>query len=221
MGYVQGFVLPGRAPATRVRRARIGELLASRPEKFPMGFLSDTLSRVKPSATIVMTQKARDLKAQGKDVISLSVGEPDFDTPDHIKEAAVAAIRKNETRYPAGRRHPGAARGDRQEVQARERPRLQAVADDRLDRRQAGDLQRAPRDAEPGRRGHRAAALLGLLSGDGGALRRHARPMSRRRWRTASSSSRSRSSAPSRRRRSGSSSTRPRTRPAPPIRGPR
>ena len=65
-----------------------------------MGFLSDTLSRVKPSATIVMTQKARDLKAQGKDVISLSVGEPDFDTPDHIKEAAVAAIRKNETRYP-------------------------------------------------------------------------------------------------------------------------
>jgi aspartate aminotransferase len=65
-----------------------------------MGFLSDTLSRVKPSATIVMTQKARDLKAQGKDVISLSVGEPDFDTPDHIKEAAVTAIRRNETRYP-------------------------------------------------------------------------------------------------------------------------
>src|ERR671939_1933883 len=65
-----------------------------------MGFLSDTLSRVKPSATIVMTQKARDLKAQGKDVISLSVGEPDFDTPEHIKEAAIAAIRRNETRYP-------------------------------------------------------------------------------------------------------------------------
>jgi aspartate aminotransferase len=65
-----------------------------------MGFLSDTLSRVKPSATIVMTQKARDLKAQGKDVISLSVGEPDFDTPDNIKEAAIAAIRRNETRYP-------------------------------------------------------------------------------------------------------------------------
>jgi aspartate aminotransferase len=65
-----------------------------------MGFLSDTLSRVKPSATIVMTQKARDLKAQGRDVISLSVGEPDFDTPEHIKEAAVAAIRRNETRYP-------------------------------------------------------------------------------------------------------------------------
>jgi aspartate aminotransferase len=65
-----------------------------------MGFLSDTLSRVKPSATIVMTQKARDLKAQGRDVISLSVGEPDFDTPEHIKEAAIAAIRANETKYP-------------------------------------------------------------------------------------------------------------------------
>src|ERR687894_25531 len=75
-------------------------LLSSRPETFPMGFLSDTLSRVKPSATIVMTQKARDLKAQGRDVISLSVGEPDFDTPDHIKQAAIEAIRRGETRYP-------------------------------------------------------------------------------------------------------------------------
>ena len=65
-----------------------------------MGFLSDALSRVKPSATLVMTQKARDLKAQGRDVISPSVGEPDFDTPDHIKEAAIDAIRRGETKYP-------------------------------------------------------------------------------------------------------------------------
>jgi aspartate aminotransferase len=65
-----------------------------------MAFLADALSRVKPSATIVMTQKARDLKAQGRDVISLSVGEPDFDTPEHIKEAAIAAIRRGETKYP-------------------------------------------------------------------------------------------------------------------------
>ena len=65
-----------------------------------MAFLADVLSRVKPSATIVITQKARDLKAQGKDVISLSVGEPDFDTPDNIKEAAIAAIRRGETKYP-------------------------------------------------------------------------------------------------------------------------
>lgn len=64
-----------------------------------MAFIADALSRIKPSATITLTQKARDLKAQGKDVISLSVGEPDFDTPDNIKEAAIAAIRRGETKY--------------------------------------------------------------------------------------------------------------------------
>ncbi len=65
-----------------------------------MAFLSDALSRIKPSATMTVTQKARDLKAKGRDVISLSVGEPDFDTPDNIKEAAIAAIRRGETKYP-------------------------------------------------------------------------------------------------------------------------
>lgn len=65
-----------------------------------MGLLSDALARIKPSATMTITQKARDLKGQGRDVISLSVGEPDFDTPDHIKEAAIAAIRRGETKYP-------------------------------------------------------------------------------------------------------------------------
>jgi aspartate aminotransferase len=64
-----------------------------------MAFLADALSRVKPSATIVITQKARDLKAAGRDVISLSVGEPDFDTPDYIKNAAIDAIRRGETKY--------------------------------------------------------------------------------------------------------------------------
>ena len=65
-----------------------------------MAFIADILSRVKPSATIAVTQKARDLKAKGRDIISLSVGEPDFDTPDNIKEAAIAAIRRGETKYP-------------------------------------------------------------------------------------------------------------------------
>jgi aspartate aminotransferase len=64
-----------------------------------MAFIADALSRIKPSATIALTQKARDLKATGRDVISLSVGEPDFDTPDNIKEAAIAAIRRGETKY--------------------------------------------------------------------------------------------------------------------------
>ena len=65
-----------------------------------MAFLANVLNRVKPSATMVVTQKARDLKAKGRDVISLSVGEPDFDTPDNIKNAAIDAIRRGETKYP-------------------------------------------------------------------------------------------------------------------------
>lgn len=60
---------------------------------------SEALARISPSATLAMTQRARDLKAAGKDVISLSVGEPDFETPDHVKAAAVEAIRRGETRY--------------------------------------------------------------------------------------------------------------------------
>lgn len=63
--------------------------------------VSSALSRVQPSATLAATQKARELKAQGIDVISLGAGEPDFDTPDHIKEAAIAALRRGETKYTA------------------------------------------------------------------------------------------------------------------------
>jgi aspartate aminotransferase len=65
-----------------------------------MAFLADALSRVKPSATIAVTQKARELKAKGRDVIGLGAGEPDFDTPDNIKNAAIEAIRRGETKYP-------------------------------------------------------------------------------------------------------------------------
>lgn len=64
-----------------------------------MSFIADALLRVKPSATIAVTQKARDLKSAGRDIISLSVGEPDFDTPDNIKKAAISAIERGETKY--------------------------------------------------------------------------------------------------------------------------
>ncbi|MCX7355601.1 MAG: pyridoxal phosphate-dependent aminotransferase [Alphaproteobacteria bacterium] len=64
-----------------------------------MSFLASRLSRVKQSPSIVMTQKARELAATGRDVISLSAGEPDFDTPDNIKEAAIRAIKAGETKY--------------------------------------------------------------------------------------------------------------------------
>ncbi len=66
-----------------------------------MSFLSNTLARVKPSPTVAVTQLARDLAAQGRDVIGLGAGEPDFDTPDNIKSAAIAAIHAGKTKYTA------------------------------------------------------------------------------------------------------------------------
>jgi len=66
-----------------------------------MPFLSDTLSRVKPSPTIAVTNMAAELKAAGKDVIGLGAGEPDFDTPENIKAAAIAAINGGKTKYTA------------------------------------------------------------------------------------------------------------------------
>ena len=66
-----------------------------------MSFLAARLSRVKPSATIAISAKANALKAQGKNIIALSFGEPDFDTPDNIKEAAIKAIRSGDTKYTA------------------------------------------------------------------------------------------------------------------------
>ena len=66
-----------------------------------MSIISNSLKRIKPSPTIAVTQKARELKAAGKDVIGLGAGEPDFDTPDSIKKAAIEAINKGDTKYTA------------------------------------------------------------------------------------------------------------------------
>jgi len=66
-----------------------------------MSILSSSLSRIKPSPTIAVTQKARELKEKGVDVISLGAGEPDFDTPDNVKEAAIRAINRGDTKYTA------------------------------------------------------------------------------------------------------------------------
>ena len=65
----------------------------------PPGFLSHAIERVQPAQTVAISQKARELKRAGKDVIGLAAGEPDFDTPDNIKDAAIAAIRRGETKY--------------------------------------------------------------------------------------------------------------------------
>lgn len=66
-----------------------------------MPFLADALSRVRPSPTVAVTTKAKELKAAGVDVIGLGAGEPDFDTPDNIKAAAIDAINRGETKYTA------------------------------------------------------------------------------------------------------------------------
>ncbi|HJN22754.1 MAG TPA: pyridoxal phosphate-dependent aminotransferase [Rhodospirillales bacterium] len=66
-----------------------------------MPFIAQRLGRIKPSATLAVTTKARELKEAGHDVIGLGAGEPDFETPDHIKEAAKAAMNRGETRYTA------------------------------------------------------------------------------------------------------------------------
>lgn len=69
--------------------------------------LSDRLNRLSPSATLAMSQRSAELKAQGVDVINMSVGEPDFNTPDHIKEAAIRAVQDNYSRYSPVPGYPG------------------------------------------------------------------------------------------------------------------
>jgi len=66
-----------------------------------MSIVSNSLKRIKPSPTLAISQKARELKAAGKDIISLGAGEPDFDTPDNIKQAAIKAINDGDTKYTA------------------------------------------------------------------------------------------------------------------------
>ena len=112
-----------------------------------MAFLADALSRVKPSATIAVTQKARELKNAGRDVIGLGAGEPDFDTPDNIKNAAIDAIRRGETKYP-----PVSGIVPLREAIAKKFKRENNLdyttgADDRRHRRKADSFQRLHGDA--------------------------------------------------------------------------
>ena len=140
-----------------------------------MAFIADQIMRIKPSATIAVTDKARALKAAGRDVIGLGAGEPDFDTPDNIKEAAIKAIRDGKSsKYTAVDGIAELKAAVSRKFKRENAARLQAVADHHRHRRQAGALQCADRDAQSGRRGDHPGALLGELSGHGAARRRHA-----------------------------------------------
>ena len=140
-----------------------------------MGFFADSINRIQPSQTIGMSTKARELKAKGRDIIDLSAGEPDLPTPDNIKYAAIKALIEGKTQLHRRRRHPRAqGRGGRQ-VQARERPRIQAQSGVGRHRRQAGAVQRAGRDDQSRRRGGDPLAVLGVVCRYRVAGRRQAR----------------------------------------------
>src|ERR1700721_54120 len=110
-----GSFLRCRVTRLRVRRSQNRESWidadASRVhdvcKEMMMPFLSAALDRVKPSATIAVTDKARELKAAGRNVIGLGAGEPDFDTPANIKLAAIHAIEAGKTKNTAGEGIPG------------------------------------------------------------------------------------------------------------------
>jgi aspartate aminotransferase len=88
-------------PRPRLGCARLGREAFHFFQEIDMGLVARTLERVKPSPTMAITSKARELKAAGFDVIGLGAGEPDFDTPDNIKQAAIEAIKRGETKYTA------------------------------------------------------------------------------------------------------------------------
>ncbi|MEJ0041919.1 MAG: hypothetical protein WDM81_06770 [Rhizomicrobium sp.] len=154
---------------------RVAPAMSQAAKPLPKGFLAEALQRIQPSPTIAASQKARDLKAAGKDIIGLAMGEPDHDTPDNIKEAGIAAIRRGETKYTAVEGIPELRAAVAPEIQAREQSRLFHRADLRLAGRQGDRVQRAAGDAESRRRGDLRRALLGLLSRHRAAGRRQAR----------------------------------------------
>ena len=129
--------------------------------------LSQKVRSLKPSSTVAVSSRALELQRAGVDIISMAVGEPDFDTPPHVIMAAKAAMDAGKTRYTAGQRHSRTARGDCRQIAARERPELRPRRRDRHQRRQAGAVQRLVRAARPRRRGADSRAVLGQLPGDG------------------------------------------------------
>src|SRR5262245_23646558 len=92
-------VLDSRALQRRFRAVCALSAKTVRQNEAAMGFIADSLNRIQPSQTIGMATKARELQGKGRDVISLSAGEPDFDTPENIKQAAVKALREGKTKY--------------------------------------------------------------------------------------------------------------------------
>ena len=138
-----------------------------------MSFLADRLARVKPSPTMAMTALATELKAAGRDIISLSVGEPDFDTPANIQEAAIAAMRRGETRYTV---FDGSIELKRAVCGKFKRENGLDYETSQITIGSGGKqvlYNALVATINPGRRGRDPGAVLGVLPGDGTAVRRH------------------------------------------------
>ncbi len=136
--------------------------------------ISRIVQALEPSATLAMAAKAKELKAAGKTVYDFSVGEPDFTTPEHICEAAVAAMQAGHTHYTVASGIPELKAAVAKQYRQAARPGLSARAGRRLQRRQALAAQRVHRAVRPGRRGDHPGAVLGQLRRPGEADRRRA-----------------------------------------------
>ena len=130
------------------------------------------MSRIKASPAAVISAKAMEMARDGRDVIALSAGEPDFDTPDHVKHAAVRAIGEGKTKYPPLTGIPELREAICRKLERGERSALRLRRGARLQRRQAGHLQRADRDARPRPGGRHSGSILGELSRHGAARER-------------------------------------------------
>ena len=127
-----------------------------------MAFLADQLKRIKPSATIAVTDKARALKLAGRNVIGLGAGEPDFDTPDNIKQAAIKAIESGKaSKYTNVDGIAELKDADRQASSSARTASTTSRPDHRRHRRQAGAVQRLHGDAQSGRRGRSSRRRTG------------------------------------------------------------
>ena len=138
--------------------------------------LAERSSLIAPSATLAMAAEAKRLKAEGVDVLDFALGEPDFDTPENIQEAAIRAMRAGPDALHAPGRDPRAAPGDCAEhLHPAPRPADRGGPGRRLQRGQAFDPQRPDGRLRARRRGDHPGALLGQLLRPGQADRRHAR----------------------------------------------
>ena len=129
--------------------------------------ISTRASQLTPSLTLSIDSKAKAMKAEGIDVCGFGAGEPDFDTPEHIKAAAIAALEGGFTKYTPSSGLPELRQAIADKFAADNGLELSPEPDHRQQRRQAFLLQRHPRDLRAGRRSDHPVALLGQLSRHG------------------------------------------------------